>query len=59
LKLASIHRAISLVMVLERIGSPAAKSVLVTLSCGAPGAPETQEAKASLERLASRATAMP
>jgi hypothetical protein len=41
-------------MVLERIGSPEAKAVLKTLAKGAPGARETEEAKASVERLATR-----
>jgi hypothetical protein len=45
-------------MVLERIGSPDAQAVLATLSGGAPGARETEEAKASLERLKGRAAGM-
>jgi RNA polymerase sigma factor (sigma-70 family) len=42
------------VEVLEQIGSPEARAVLETLSGGAPEARLTQEAKASLERLAGR-----
>ncbi len=38
--------------VLEGIGTPAAKKILHTMAEGAPGARITQEAKASLERLA-------
>jgi hypothetical protein len=40
--------------VLEHIGTPEAQRLLQTLSKGAPGARLTQEAKASLERLARR-----
>src|SRR5262249_58814508 len=47
-------RALRAIAVLERIGSPAAKEVLEALAKGAPGAKLTQEAKASLERLARR-----
>jgi hypothetical protein len=50
-------RIIRAVMVLERIGRPEAKGVLETLAKGAPGARETEEAKAALERL--RARVMP
>ena len=46
-------------MVLERIGSPEAQAVLETLARGAPGARETEEAKASVERLRQRAARMP
>jgi RNA polymerase sigma factor (sigma-70 family) len=49
-------RTIRAIMVLERIGSPDAQAVLATLAAGAPGARETEEAKASLERLKVRAT---
>jgi WD40 repeat protein len=42
------------VEVLERIGTPAAREVLETLAKGAPEARLTQEAKASLQRLAER-----
>jgi hypothetical protein len=44
-------RTIRAIMVLERIGSADAQGVLATLADGAPGARETEEAKASLERL--------
>jgi WD40 repeat protein len=47
------------VQVLERIGSTKARRLLETLVKGAPAAPETQEAKASLERLAGRASPVP
>jgi RNA polymerase sigma factor (sigma-70 family) len=40
--------------VLERIGTPEAKEVLTTLANGAPGARQTVEAKAALQRLAQR-----
>jgi hypothetical protein len=49
-------RTIRAIMVLERIGSPEAQGVLDTLAKGAPGARETEEAKAPLERLAHRAS---
>ena len=45
-------RTIRAIMVLERIGSPEAQGVLEALSRGAPGARETEEAKASLQRIA-------
>jgi hypothetical protein len=38
-------------MVLERISSADAQAVLATLAGGAPRARETEEARASLERL--------
>jgi hypothetical protein len=44
---------------LERIGSTDAQAVLRTLAGGAPGARETEEAKASLERLAGRVSRVP
>ena len=47
-------RTIRAIMVLERIGTAEAQAVLETLAGGAPGARETAEAKASLERLAQR-----
>ena len=47
-------RTIRAITVLERIGSPEAKAVLETLASGASGARETEEAKASLERLNAR-----
>ena len=46
-------RSIRAIMALERIGSAEAQGVLKTMAGGAPGARETEEAKASLERLAS------
>jgi WD40 repeat protein len=46
-----IMRTIRAIMILERIGSPEARRVLEGLAHGAPGACETEEAKASLERL--------
>jgi hypothetical protein len=49
-------RTIRAVMVLERIGSADAQTVLATVASGAPGARETEEAKASLERLKARAS---
>jgi WD40 repeat protein len=42
------HRALA---VLERIGTPEAKEVLRDLACGAPGAQQTREAVATLQRL--------
>jgi RNA polymerase sigma factor (sigma-70 family) len=47
-------RTIRAIMALERIGSPEAQGVLQTLARGAEGARETEEARASLERLARR-----
>ena len=47
-------RTIRAIMVLERIGSPEAQGVLETLARGAPGARETEEAKASVQNLARR-----
>jgi RNA polymerase sigma factor (sigma-70 family) len=47
-------QALRALEVLEYIGSPAARAVLEALSQGAPGARETEEAKASLDRLARR-----
>jgi hypothetical protein len=40
-------------------GSPNAQAVLATLAGGAPGARETEEAKASLERLRMKFARMP
>ncbi len=51
---ASSLRNARAIAALERIGSPEAKAVLEALSHGAPGARETEEAKASLDRLARR-----
>jgi hypothetical protein len=47
------------VQVLEAIGTREARQVLESLSTGVPGARLTQEATASLERLAGRAAAKP
>jgi WD domain, G-beta repeat len=44
------------VQVLERIGTPAARTLLQSLAKGAAGARLTREARESLERLAQRAT---
>ncbi|HMC63737.1 MAG TPA: hypothetical protein VKI65_02250 [Gemmataceae bacterium] len=45
--------------VLEYIGTPEARKVLARVAQGAPEARLTQEAKASLERLAKRPAAKP
>ena len=47
-------RALRAVEVLEHVGTPEARQVLEGLTQGAPEARLTQEAKASLERLARR-----
>jgi hypothetical protein len=47
-------REVRAIEVLEHIGTPEAKQILQTLAEGAPEARLTQEAKASLERLAKR-----
>jgi RNA polymerase sigma factor (sigma-70 family) len=47
-------RALRAVAVLERMGTTEAKRFLEELAGGAPGARQTQEAKAALERLARR-----
>ncbi len=52
-------RTIRAIMALERIGSPEAQVILETLARGAPGARETEEARASLERLTMRAAKVP
>jgi len=52
-------RTIRAIMALERIGSPDAQAALQSLARGAPRARETDEAKASLERLAQRALKVP
>jgi WD40 repeat protein len=49
-------QALRAVEVLERIGTPEARAVLHDLAQGAPKARLTQEAKASLERLAKQAS---
>jgi hypothetical protein len=51
---ASTVRTIRAITILERIGSPDARAVLQTLAGGAPGAHATEEAAASLQRLARR-----
>jgi hypothetical protein len=48
-------RTIRAIMVLERIGSADARSLLEVLAQGASAAHETEEARASLQRLAQRA----
>jgi RNA polymerase sigma factor (sigma-70 family) len=50
-------RTMRAVEVLERIGTPEAQQVLESLAKGSPEARLTQEAKASLERLAKRSAA--
>jgi hypothetical protein len=50
-------RLIRAIIVLERIGSTEARRILESLARGAPGARETEEAKASLIRLAQRTVA--
>ena len=45
-------RAVRAITALERIGSPSAQAVLRNLASGAPGARTTEEAEASLKRLA-------
>jgi RNA polymerase sigma factor (sigma-70 family) len=52
-------RTIRAIMALERIGSPDAQAVLRTLAGGAPGACETEEAKAWLERRSQRTSRAP
>lgn len=52
-------RTIRAIMVLERIGSPQARSTLKTLARGAPGDRVTDEAASSLKRLAKYAAPMP
>ncbi len=52
-------RASRALQVLEHIGTPGARKVLETLARGVPEARLTQEAKASLERLAKRPAAKP
>jgi RNA polymerase sigma factor (sigma-70 family) len=56
---ASSLRNVRAIAALERIGTSDARAVLEALSRGAPGARETEEAKASLERLSQRAGKMP
>jgi HEAT repeat protein len=52
-------RQLRAIEILERIGTPEAVEVLQKLAHGATEARPTQEAKASLERLAKRADAKP
>jgi hypothetical protein len=52
-------RQLRAVAVLERIGSDDARALLRTLADGAEGASLTQEAKASLARLAKRTATRP
>jgi hypothetical protein len=49
-------RELRAVEVLEHVGTPDARHVLKTLAAGVPEARMTQEASASLERLARRPT---
>lgn len=49
---ADLLRTLRAIEVLEHIGTAEAKQILAKLAAGAPGAMVTQEAKASLERLA-------
>ncbi len=49
-------RTLRAIVVLERIGTAEARSVLETLAGGAPEARETEEARASLERMTRRAS---
>jgi hypothetical protein len=52
-------RELRAIEVLERLGTPEARQALETLAKGVPEARLTQEAKASLERLAKRSIARP
>ena len=45
-----VLRTVRAIAVLERIGTPEARSVIERLAHGDPGAPETREAKATLDR---------
>jgi WD40 repeat protein len=54
-----VARHVRAIEILERIGTPEAREVLEKLARGAADARPTQEAKASLERLAKRADAKP
>jgi hypothetical protein len=53
------RRSLRAIRVLERIGTPDAQKLLQKLAQGAPEARLTQEAKASLERLAHRSAVSP
>jgi len=48
-------RHLRAIQALEQIGSPEARWILEALAAGAVAAPETRDAKATLERLAIRA----
>jgi hypothetical protein len=52
-------RTLRALEVLERLGTPEARTVLQTLAEGAPDARQTREARAALERLARGATTRP
>jgi hypothetical protein len=52
-------RTIRAIMALERIATPEARGVLEALAGGAPGARETEEARASLERLKGKTYQIP
>jgi len=52
-------RTIRAIMALERIGSTDAQAILQTLARGARGARETEEARASVERLGRRTSKVP
>ena len=54
-----VLRALRAVELLEHIASPEARQVLQTVSEGAPEARQTQDAMASLRRLAQRAVGIP
>jgi hypothetical protein len=49
---AEVLRRLRAIQMLEQIGSPEARRVLIMMAGGAPAAWETQEAQASLQRLA-------
>ena len=52
-------QAVRAIEALEHIGTPVAQEVLKTIAKGSPGARLTQEAKASLDRLAKRTAVQP
>jgi hypothetical protein len=56
---AEARRGLRTVRLLEHIGNPEARQMLAKLATGTPDARVTQEAKASLERLAKRVTETP
>jgi hypothetical protein len=49
-------RQLRAIQVLEQIGSPEARQILVALAQGAPAAPATRDAAAALARLDRRAS---